>query len=170
MSALYEHATTPAREPRGALRLRMSEQTGHDRLDGGWWPYTRDLVLEMTDLAQHFPPAHGRIVSAEFSRPDWDTVPRRVTAGARTIRMGSCPDDDTHELVVETSNRGCLTLLVIPPRFTAGQGAEALLAAATPGNSHPGGELLMTVTDQPDVDPADLWGRDEDGTPNEGRR
>jgi hypothetical protein len=165
MSAPQHTTAAPPREPRGALRLRMSDEPGRDQLDGGWWPYTRDLVLEMSDLAQHFPREHGRIIRAVYARPDWDTAPRRIAAGPRIVRLGPFPGEDAHLVIVETGDHTRLTLLVIPPAFTSGQGQEALLAAATPGNAHAGSELLSEVTDQHDADPADWWGRSEDGTP-----
>ncbi len=151
--------------PRGDLRLRMVDQPGRHRLDGGWWPYSRDLVLEMTELVRSFPREHGRITRALYSRPDWDTAPHRIDLGTSRLKVGSFPDDDTHVVVVQTANRERLTLLVVPPRFTQAQGDEALLAAATPGNDHAGSEVLLEVTNSHDVDPADRWGRAEDGTP-----
>lgn len=164
------HATSPDLaevSTRGPFRLRMSVRPGLDRLDGGWWPYTRDLDTELAELVQKFPPIHGRIMRAVYSRPDWDTAPRRISLASREIKVGSSPDGDTHVIVVETTNQQRFTLLVIPPSFTPGQGAEALLASATKGNSHSGAELLREVTDQHDADPHDVWGRDEDGTPRQ---
>lgn len=163
MSASTE--TFPSPEPRGDLRIRMVDGPGRHSLDGGWWPYSRDLVLEMTDLVRHFPSEHGRITRALYSRPDWDTTPHRVDLGTKLLKVGSFPDDDTHVMVVQTANRERLTLLVVPSRFTQAQGEEALLAAATPGNEHSGSEVLLEVTDQHDADPADRWARGEDGTP-----
>lgn len=152
------------------MRLRISDHPGRDRLDGGWWPYSRDLVLEMSELVRHFPPVHGRIVRAVYSRPDWDTTPRRVVAGPQVVAMGSFLGEESHVIILETADRGRLKLLVVPPNFTAGQGAEALLAASTPGNAHLGPDVLVTVTDQHETDPADWWGRSEDGTPEVGTR
>jgi hypothetical protein len=48
-------------------------------------------------------------------------------------------------------------VLVVPSDFSAGQGAEALLAAATAGYAHSAGSLLETVTNEFDVDPDDHW-------------
>jgi hypothetical protein len=126
-------------------------------LDGAWWPYSRDLEPEMSDLVHRFPLTHGHITRAVYSRPDWDTAPRRLTAGARVIELGSLPRDDTHVLIVQLSGGRRLTLLVVPPDFTPGQGEEALLAGSTAGNRHAAGELLLEVTDQHDADPADRW-------------
>lgn len=139
------------------LRLRLGAVPGQDRLDGAWWPYSRDLESEMSELVQQFPATHAPISRAVYSRPDWDTAPHKVTAARRVVKVGSFPRDDTHVLVVELSDGRRLTLLVVPPDFTPGQGEEALLAGSTAGNRHTAAELLLEVTDQHDADPADHW-------------
>lgn len=154
--------STPISAARGPLRLRLGVTPGQDRLDGAWWPYSRDLDRELSDLVRHFPTTHAPINRAVFSRPDWDTAPRKVTAGPRVIKVGSFPEDDTHVMIVQLSDRRRLTLLVVPPDFTSDQGEEALLAGSTPGNRHTGTDLLLEVTDHHDPSPADRWDRVED--------
>jgi hypothetical protein len=139
------------------LRLRLGAVPGQDRLDGAWWPYSRDLESEMSQLVQHFPSTHAPVSRAVYSRPDWDTTPRKVAAGSRVIKVGSFPRDDTHVLILQLSDGRRLNLLVVPPDFTSGQGEEALLAGSTAGNRHTAAELLFEVTDQHDADPADHW-------------
>jgi hypothetical protein len=146
-------------ESHGPLRLRLGANGSRDRLDGAWWPYSRDLEAELSELVQQFPPTQPRISRAVFSRPDWDTAPRKVTAGPRVIKVGSFPSDDTHVLIVQLSDGTRLTLLVVPPEFTSGQGEEAMLAGSTTGNRHTAVDLLREVTDQHDADPADRWAR-----------
>jgi len=165
MSARPETSAHPTLEPRGELRLNLVAEPDGQTLDGGWWPYSRDLVLEMADLARNFPKERGRIVHASYSPRDWDTAPRRVMAGAEVVKIGPAPGDETHEIILETARHEQLTLLVIPPAFTSYQGAEALLAAATPGNQHRGADVLVEVTDQHDADPAQRWPVAEDGVP-----
>lgn len=150
---------TQARVP---LRLSMVARPGKDVLDGGWWPQSRELAVELADLVDHFPPRHGRIVRALFSPPDWDPAPRQVRVAAGLVKVGSFPRDDTHVMHLKTSDRTVLHVLVVPPHLTGRQGAEALLAAASPGNRHSAGDLLEEATDQPETDPEDLW-TDEGG-------
>ena len=154
MTAPQVVSTSESRRP---LRLRLGRAPGQDRLDGAWWPHSRDLESEMSDLVRQFPPTHGRISRAVYSRPDWDVAPRRLTVGERVITVSSFPRDDTHVLIVQLSEGRRLTLLVVPPDFTPGQGEEALLAGSTAGNRHTARELLLEVTDQHDADPADRW-------------
>ena len=139
------------------LRLRLAEHPGQNHLDGGWWPQSRDLATELADLVDHFPPDLGRIVRAVFSPPDWDPAPRQVPVTRGYVKVGSFPHDDTHLIHLKTADRTMLRLLVVPPGFTDDQGDEALLAAATAGNSHSARALLDKVTEHPDVDPARHW-------------
>lgn len=148
------HAAAPTREP---LRLRMSDHPGADVMDGGWWPQSRDLVVELVDLADHFPAALGRIQHAIYSPPDWDSTPRRVRAAHGYVVVDALEQDDTHLMLLRTSQRMTLRVLVVPPEFSDGQGAEAMLAASTSGYAHSAGSLLETVTNELDVDPRDHW-------------
>lgn len=144
---------SPGRVP---LRLRMAEETGTDQLDGGWWPQSRDLAVELADLVDEFPAQFGRIKRAWVSPPDWEPAPRRLVVAAGSVKVDSFPHD-THLIRLQTSDGTVLQVLVVPPGFTDDQGAEALLAAATRGNAHAATDLLDRVTEYPDVDPEDRW-------------
>jgi hypothetical protein len=135
----------------------MSEYPGTSRLDGGWWPQSRDLEVELADLVDHFPPQCGRIVRVLFSPPDWDPAPRRISVARGYVKVGSFPRDDSHLVHLRTADRTELRVLVVPPGFTDDQGEEAMLAAATAGNAHSAEDLLEEVTQYPDVDSLDHW-------------
>lgn len=156
-SSTAHRAPAPHRRP---LRLRMGRTSGVDRLDGAWWPQSRDLAVELADLVDHFPAESGRVVRALFSPPDWDPAPRRVPVATGYVKVGSFPRDDTHVIDLRTSDHQLLHVLVVPPDFSAGQGAEALLAGGTPGNSQAATDLLLAVAERSDVDPADHWADD----------
>ena len=151
---LESDASPASRRP---LRLRMAENHGQDHLDGGWWPQSRDLSVELADLVDHFPPEFGRIVRARYSPPDWEPAPRRVRVAGAYVAVGPLLRDDIHLIYLRTSSRTVLRVLVVPPSFSDDQGEEALLAAATIGNAHSALELLDTVTEHPDVDPWHHW-------------
>lgn len=141
-----------------SLRLSMGDAAPGDRLDGGWWPRSRDLGTELADLVHRFPKEHGRIVRVICSPPDWDRpMPRRVAVATGFVKVGSFPTDDTHMILLRTSDRRTLHMLVVPPHFTDAQGAESMLAAATRRNTHTAGSLLDTVTGELDVDPSSQW-------------
>ncbi len=139
------------------LRLSVSERPGEGTLDGGWWPQSRDLKVELVDLVDNFPPRGGRITRVIFSPPDWDPAPPRVPVRHGYIKVGSVPYDDTHVVILKTSDRKDLCFLVIPPDMSPGQGAEALMVAASPGYRHSAASLLATVAEHTDVEAGDEW-------------
>jgi len=126
-------------------------------LDGGWWPQSRELAVELADLIDHFPSRFGRIVRALFSPPDWDAAPRRIPIAGGYVKVGSFPRGDSHLIHLTTSNRTVLYVLVVPPGFTDDQGARALLAAVTSGSAHSAGDLLEEVTGSPVVGSREHW-------------
>ena len=123
------HTVRPLRRP---LRLRMVEHPGSGRVDGGWWPQSRDLAVELADLVENFPPAVGRIVQVLYSPPDWDPAPRRIPVAHGFVKVGSFPGDATHLMHLTTSDRRVLRLIVVPPDVSGDGGAAALLAACLP--------------------------------------
>ena len=135
----------------------MAENIGKQPLDGGWWPQSRDLTVELGDLVDHFPAKLGRIVRVIFSPPDWDDAPRRVPTKRGYVKVGFDPNDDTHVMVLMTSDRQELCVLVVPPDMSRTKGEEALLAAVTPGYATSPGALLTAVRERPDVDDGDHW-------------
>jgi len=140
-----------------ALRLTMGATVGKDRLDGGWWPRSRDLSTELADLVDNFPTQYGRVIRATYSPPDWDDAPRRIAVHGRTIKVGRLRRDETHVVHLTTSDRASYCLLVIPSTFDEAQGDEALLASSTHGNRHSAAELLSVVTNELPVDPSGQW-------------
>ena len=107
------------------LRLRLADAPGPRKLDGGWWPQSRDLATELADLVDHVP-APLRVSRAVFSPPDWDDHPRRVPVDGRYVKVGSFPHDDTHLLLLTLSDATVLRLLVVPPTQDETQAEEAL--------------------------------------------
>lgn len=127
---------------RGALRLRLADPAAGRPLDGGWWPHSRQLLVELADLVDNFPPERGRIVRATFSPPDWDDAPNRVPISRGYVQVGSAPKDDTHVIVLRTSERQELVLLVVPPDMSEAQGEAALQAAVSTGPRVPPVKVL----------------------------
>jgi hypothetical protein len=167
---LVSWVPTPSRLP---LRLRMADHPGKDHLDGGWWPQTRELAVELADLVDHFPAQSGRVVRALVSPPDWDSTPRIVPVTGRYVKVGTFPRDDTHLILLKTSDRRTLYVLVVPPGFSPDQGDEALRASAETGNDHTATEVLHEVAGHPDLDTGGHWSDDggswwgpETGTPS----
>jgi hypothetical protein len=144
---------------RAPLRLTLSDPARPHPLDGGWWPQSRSLAIEMADLVNNFPKDRPRIVRALYSPPDWGDSPKRVPTARGYIETGSFPRDDTHVMVLTTSERQKLCLLVIPSSMTPAQGEAALKAAVTPYFASSPAKLLSTIIEQSEEepDPRDVW-------------
>ena len=138
----------------------MLDHHGRAHLDGGWWPQSRDLEVELADLVDHFPSRLGRIVRALVSPPDWERSARRIRVVGGFLKVGSFPRDDTHLITIKTSDRAVLRILVVPPDFSAAQGHAAMHAAATPGNVYSAAAILNSVTALPESPALDHWSDD----------
>lgn len=154
---LVSEPASPSRVP---LRLRMAEHPGKHVLDGGWWPQTGDLAVELADLVDHFPARSGRIVRALVSPPDWNSTPRIVPVAGRYVKVGAFPRDDTHLVLLTTSDRLTLHVLVVPPAFTPEQGDQALRASTETRHGSTAIHVLHEVASGSHVDPGGHWSDD----------
>jgi hypothetical protein len=133
--------TSPSRSH--DARLRLSEAAG-GRLDGAWWPRSRDIAAELPGLVDHFPVAAGHVDRVVFSSPDWSSCPRKVDVQRGRIKTGSFPSDDTHLLVLQLSTRAQLALLVVPPDTEPDVAHRLMARAAAADNRSTASEVLAT--------------------------
>jgi hypothetical protein len=68
------------------------------------------------------------------------------------VQTGFAAGDDTHVMMLRTSERIELCLLVIPPGMSDAQGEEALTAAVTPGYAPSPGKILDLVRERVEDD------------------
>lgn len=135
----HDPDTSPPRHP---LRLQLAELPGRAALDGGWWPQSRDIDVELADLVDRFPAVIGRVDRALYSRPDWDTQPRSIRVARGRLKTGSFPRDDTHLMILSMSTQTQLRLLVVPPEHPMGQ--QAMATAAHPLNRSSAAQILAS--------------------------
>jgi uncharacterized protein DUF5994 len=127
--------TSTATASRAPLRLRLVEPSSPGRIDGAWWPRSRDLRTEAADLVDNFPVGTGRINRLLFSRPDWDDAVvggrglHRIDARRGPVKVGSFPSDDTHLMILTMASGQRLRLVVIPSDTDAVEGERRLRAA-----------------------------------------
>ncbi len=156
-------STSPVRTPStstGPLRIVLAAPRRNRRLDGGWWPHSRDLAVELAQLLAGLPEETGRAVRAVYSPPDWDTPPRRVPLASGYLKVGSFPRDDSHLLDLRMLNGTTLRLLVVPPTADPQRARTALDAAAAEGDTGTVATILSAMDppseEQPDQ-PSDDW-------------
>ena len=144
MTTIDHPSTSIQRVP---LRLRLSD-SAHP-LDGGWWPQSPFLAVELAQLVDQFPADRGRIVRAVCCPADWSDAPKRVSTARGYIEAGTFPPEDKHVVVLSTSDRHKLCLVVIPWDFTSRQGEAALAASVEPYFATSPSALLATIAEDP---------------------
>ena len=126
-------------------------------LQGGWWPQTRDLAVELAELTDHVSTELGTVSRASISPPDWDSPPRGVAGDRGMVKVRALPREDPHVIELRVSGRRPLRLLVVPPAMSAARAEEAMLAAATPRHSYTAASILEVVAESRDHDEFDEW-------------
>ena len=145
----------PGAVSRVPLRLTLSSDFSHGRLDGAWWPQSRDLGSELRDLAEHVPAGLGRVVRAVCSSPDWDRVPGEVELDGEVIQVGTFSQSGAHMVILTLAGRN-LSLLLVPPDTSEAQAADVMRTAASPENRASARDILSTpVTDH--GEPSERW-------------
>ncbi len=145
----------PGSVSRVPLRLALSPDFSHGRLDGAWWPQSRDLGTELRDLAEHVPAGLGRVVRAVCSAPDWDRAPGQVELDGEVIQVGTFSQDGAHMVILSLAGRN-LSLLLVPPDTSEAQAADVMRTASSPENRASARDILLTpVTDH--GRPSERW-------------
>jgi hypothetical protein len=137
---------THPKSARTPLRLRLKPKaaaTGY--VDGAWWPRSRDLTAELPALAEVLAVRLGRIERVAYALSTWDDVPRRFALDGHRVRLEGFTYQDKHIIHVTGSNRGRISLLVVPPETTDLAGHEALMIAGRRGNADRPEEILTAV-------------------------
>jgi Family of unknown function (DUF5994) len=121
--------------PRQALRLRLKPKaatTGY--VDGGWWPRSRDLDVELPGLLAVLAVRLGRIERVSYHLGDWHPTPARLSVEGRTVRLEGyrAQHADTVDVLVALQR---VTLLVVPPETSAEAAHHALMTAGHRGNT-----------------------------------
>lgn len=151
---------TPETTSRAPLRLRLRDAPGLARLDGGWWPQSRDLAVELADLVDHFPAERSRVVRALYSPPDWDAPPRRVPVARGYVKVGFFPRDDTHQIHLRLWDTTTVHLLVVPSGTSQTRGTAAMRAASVASGTETAAQLLSWGSgddDRADDEGDDHW-------------
>ncbi|MGS2618686.1 DUF5994 family protein [Micromonospora sp. LZ34] len=133
------------REPPTA-RLRLADSpSSRVILDGGWWPASRDPVVELCGLVIALTAQRGGVIERIMLQPAaWDRHPCRIGVGGTTVRVGWFTSLGA-ALVIVTGPRDLrIDLAVIPPETAYAVATAAMLAASRPGNTTRAADILPT--------------------------
>jgi len=132
--------------PHPQLRLRLKPQgpvTGH--VDGAWWPSSRDLTVELPALAEVLAVRLGRVNRVAYALSTWDATPPRFEADGHRVRLAGFTYQDPNVIHVTGSNRGRVSLLVVPPELADAAGHDALMTAARRDNADRPRDILTVL-------------------------
>jgi hypothetical protein len=128
----FQHAEDH-RAPEPRLRLKpKGSLAGY--VDGGWWPESRDLVVELPGLVRVLGERLGRVTRVVFPVAAWDNAPWRITVDGRMIRLEGAHHQDECVVNVCGPDRRRITLLVIPRDTTTIVSHDAMMAASGQDN------------------------------------
>jgi hypothetical protein len=121
----------PFRAPIARLALKSEiPSAGRAELDGAWWPRSRDLPSELSELAEVLDPLWGRITRIAVNPRNWPILPPRIFVNGHVVKVGWFTMElDPHQILLLSSTAGRRDLLVIPPE-TGAPAAARLMAAA----------------------------------------
>lgn len=111
-------------------------------VDGAWWPRSRDLATELTDLVDALGARLGRVERIAYSLSAWDAGPRRIDVAGHPARTEGFSYQDRNIIHLTGVNRVRLSLLVVPPGAADAVGEEAMATAARQGNADRPEEIL----------------------------
>jgi hypothetical protein len=120
-------------------------------VDGGWWPGSLDLVVELPALTRALAVRLGRVTRVAFPIDAWISPPRQITVDGRTIRLEGFRHQDEYIVHVSGPDRRRISLLVIPQDATASAAREAMTTAAGRDNVNQPVDILAAAAIVPAV-------------------
>lgn len=124
-------------------RLSLTPKTTlAGRLDGAWWPCSRDLEAELPPLVAALEEPWGRVTRVTVNPTRWPVVPHTVAVAGRTLHVGWFTEQDPDKLILLSYTVGRWDLLVIPPETAPAAAARLMDAAAIPGSVLTAGVLM----------------------------
>ncbi|MCX5036490.1 MULTISPECIES: DUF5994 family protein [Streptomyces] len=131
--------TAPPALPLPLVRLRLAPHgTLPRRIDGVWWPHSRDLLTQLPKMLATLPSAWGDITGVTVDAAAWSAAPGRMFVANQVVRLHKSPASPhaPDRVVLLSPGLGRWDLQVIPPEAT--EEAAALLTAAALDDRRPG--------------------------------
>ena len=149
--------------PAPALRLSLKPETRiKGRLDGAWWPRSRDMALELPALVTELDRVWGRITRVTVHESVWPDLPARVPVGVHVVRLGWFgPEQERDDLCLLSFKTGRWDLLVIPPECDPACAARLMAAAADVHETRDATALLSATAAEQDLPPSEQESRAE---------
>ncbi|MBO4139190.1 DUF5994 family protein [Micromonospora tulbaghiae] len=113
-------------------RLRLADPpSSRAMLDGGWWPTSRDPVVELSSLITALAARGDGVIERVMLPPAaWDSHPTRIGVGGTVVRVGWFATLDA-ERVILTGTRNLRIDLAVTAPHTGDVAATAAMHAAS---------------------------------------
>jgi hypothetical protein len=135
-------------------RLQLGDGGSATLLDGGWWPHSIDPDAELPDLIAAIDHLYTPVRRLVLSADGWETHPRTLRIGTRTIRIGYFASQPVALLTAICEGGDRVDLLVVPPSTAAQTAAAAMAIAANRTNTVHAQQILTTAAADPAPVPA----------------
>ncbi|MCW2779253.1 MAG: hypothetical protein JWN17_2978 [Frankiales bacterium] len=125
----------PTRTTGAPARLSWAGVPGVGQLDGGWWPRSTDVAVELEQLLAACPQEQGRVSRVSLCSADWPLPhPTRSVQRGLPVKVGWFSGMERHTVTLGSSAIGArrTLLLVVPEGTTEAQAERDLAAASTP--------------------------------------
>jgi hypothetical protein len=133
-------APGPSDAPR--LHLRSSANAG-GFVDGGWWPRSPDLSVELPALLTAMWSAGYDVFRIVYNLTAWDPAPRRLIMSGRRVKLGGFRLQDKASIsLVDSGGWKRIDLVVVPPQTDPVVAGRALALAGLDGDPHRAAEIL----------------------------
>lgn len=126
-----------------AVRLRLKPKappSGY--VDGAWWPYSKDLMIELPSLLRVLTVRLGSIDRVVYRVSEWTSSSRRMLFRDRLAHLNWSLVQPPNTISIQGAHGIHLNLLVVAPDTQASGAHTAMMAAATPGNRTTVAQLL----------------------------
>ncbi len=134
-------------------RLQLGRGDPKTLLDGGWWPRSTDPDAELPALILAIDHLYSPIRRMVLSADGWETHPRQIRIGTRTVRLGYFASQPVALLTALCDAGQRVDLLVVPPE-TAAQTAVAEMAVAASETNTVHAQQIAVNTAEADPSPA----------------
>jgi len=148
----YPSETTAATPSTGVRLLLRDPGVVGGSVDGGWWPRSVDLTVELLPLLAKMYSAGYDVRSVTYNITAWDRPPRRLRVPGHQVRLGGYRSQDPALIsLVDTSGWQRVDLVVIPPETNPVIAGRALALAGLDGDLHRAGQILQHARRQAPV-------------------
>ncbi|WP_327300079.1 DUF5994 family protein [Streptomyces goshikiensis] len=146
---LLPDAIHKAVTPGTALLRLETTRSREGRLDGAWWPRTRDIETELPALISVLTGHLGPITRVGVDTSAWNSLPTRLIIDGQVVRLDAdAVGDDT--ILITRGHNDHFALLVVPPDTTAAAAREAMAQAVHADNSTKATQILIATTPEPE--------------------